>query len=89
MQESQQEQIVQEKEELKKEVKDLKKHVQQLKQELSVLKDLSGIGLGHQKIRIPANELIKVLINRAIKMRKEYLELSIENGVAKLPRTNV
>ena len=43
----------QEKEELKKEVKDLKKHVQQLKQELSVLKDLTEVGLGHQKVKIP------------------------------------
>jgi archaellum component FlaC len=67
LQEALQEQMDQEKEELKKEVKDLKEHVQQLKQELSVLKDLTEVGLGHQKVKIPANELTKVLISRAMK----------------------
>jgi hypothetical protein len=89
IQEAQQEKIDQEKEELKKEVNGLKKHVQQLEQELSVLKGLSGKGLGHQKIRIPANELTKVLINRAMKMGAKYFELIVENGIAKLPRTKV
>ena len=89
IQEAQQEQIDQEKEELKKEVEGLNKSVQQLKQELSGPKDLTKVGPGQQKVKIPANEIIKVLISRAMKMRKEYLELSIENGIAKLPRINV
>jgi len=86
-QEAWQEQIDQEKEELKKEVEDLKKHVLQLKHELSVLKDLPEVGLRQQKVKIPANELTKVLINRAMKMGEEYLELPVENGMAKLPKT--
>ncbi len=89
VQEAQQEQTDQEREELKKEVKDLKKHIQELKQELSVIKDLPDTGLGHQKVKIPANELTKVLVNRAMKMREEYLVLYVENGIAKLPRTKV
>ena len=89
IQEAQQEQIDQEKEEFKKEVEDLKKHVQQLKKELRVLIDLTEVGLGKQKIKIPANELTKVLISRAMKLGEEYLELPVENGLAKLPRTKV
>jgi hypothetical protein len=89
IQEAQLEQIDQEKEELKTEVEDLKKHVLQLKHELSVLKDLPEVGLRQQKVKIPANELTKVLINRAMKMGEEYLELPVENGMAKLPKTKV
>ena len=89
IQEAQQEQIDQEKEELKKEIEDLKKHVLQLKQELIVLKDLPEVGSGQQKVKIPANELTKVLISRAMKMGEEYLELPVENGFAKLPRAKV
>ena len=79
----------QEKEELTKEVEDLKKHIQQLKQELCVLKDLPQVGLGQQKVKIPANELTRMLISRAMRMREKYLELPVENGIAKLPRTKV
>ena len=89
IQKARQEQMDQEKEELKKEVEDLKKHVQQLKQELSVLKDLTEVGLGQHKIKIPAKEITKVLISRAMKLGEEYFELPVENGIAKLPRTNV
>jgi ABC-type phosphate transport system auxiliary subunit len=85
----QQEHIDQEKEELKKEVEGLNKRGQQLKQELSGLKDLTKVGPGQQKVKIPANEITKVLINRAMKMGAKYFELSIENGIAKLPRTKV
>ncbi|HEY7573084.1 MAG TPA: hypothetical protein VH796_17115 [Nitrososphaeraceae archaeon] len=89
IQKVQQEHIDQEKEELKNEVEDLKKCVQQLKQELSGLKDRTNVGPGQQKVKIPANEIIKVLINRAMKMGAKYFELLVENGIAKLPRTKV
>ena len=79
----------QEKEELTTEVEDLKKHIQQLKQELCVLKDLPQVGLGQQKVKIPANELTRMLISRAMRMREKYLELPVENGIAKLPGTKV
>jgi hypothetical protein len=42
-----------------------------------------------QKIKIPANELMKVLLDRAIKIGQKYVELNIENGIAKLPHTRV
>lgn len=32
---------------------------------------------------------MKVLLNRAIKMGQEYIELPIENGIVKLPQTRV
>ena len=42
-----------------------------------------------QKIKIPANELMKGLLDRAIKIGQKFVELHIENGIAKLPYTRV
>ncbi len=43
----------------------------------------------NSKVKIPANDLMKILINRAIKAREPYVERPIdENGIVQLPTVN-
>ena len=59
-----------------KEKQELKEQLRQPKQQLT-----------NSKVKIPANEIVKLLINRAIKMRQSFVELPIdENGIGQLPR---
>ncbi len=60
-----------------KEKQELKEQLRQPKQQLT-----------NSKVKIPANEIVKLLINRAIKMRQSFVELPIdETGIGhSLPR---
>ena len=37
------------------------------------------------EVNIPVNDLMKVLINRAIKSKEPYIKCSVENGIVQLP----